>query len=84
MAKDPEVIIMPLQQYRDAFEAEYEHGYITALMALQNKLQAQWKPLPPNIRTVITHIQDMIVGCTGCGTKLIDKPCPTCAEATSK
>ena len=80
MSSKSDMIVMQIDDYRAILNRQFEDGYINALLQLQNRLQEQWKPVPPNVKTVLGHIQDLILTCTNCGTKLLDKPCPTCAE----
>ena len=61
--------------------SEYESGYTTALLQLQNNLRQDATIKPTELQKVLFHIQDMIKRCPGCGGWLFsDGSCLTCEQ----
>jgi len=77
-----DTVVMSLDEARVLVKGQtgdFEHGYVAALMQLQNSLR-QNKIIPDNqLQKVIAHIQDLILRCGNCGSWLYsDGSCLTC------
>ena len=77
-----DTVVMSLDEARVLVKGQtgdFEHGYVAALMQLQNSLR-QNKIIPDNqLQKVIVHIQDLIRRCGNCGSWLYsDGRCLTC------
>ena len=86
-ATDPDVVVMPLAEAKrltQGVTGDFEAGYTAALMQLQDSLRQSKQLTAKALDTVITHIQDLIRRCSGCGGWLFsDGSCLTCERASN-
>jgi len=60
---------------------EFDAGYTSALTQLQNRLRQDETIKGVMLDRVLTHIQDLITRCSGCGGWLFsDGSCLTCEQ----
>ena len=85
---DKDVVVMPLAELKRLTEAvapDFEAGYVAALMQLQDSLRQTKAITPKALDVVLTHIQDLIKRCAGCGGWLFsDGSCLACEQAAKK